>query len=359
MIGERIKEQARQEAEFKRAQATQQAQASTSQGMSNDEAYAMYMASGGRSGSYARALGAAYVPTYSGGGSTASYDVGGMQGISPEFGGYAGGDASDTYAARVVRAGVGIAETLGAGAYNGVVRIAGGVASVPYAIAGGADAGVAVQEGFKERFGYTTQSAGARDVAQVLAPVGAAISSASSTVRNFSESYIGDTATTIVGGVLRRGWRLRGLWPGLRGVQSLVEGANVGLRTSTVISNSRAESFLLKQGMSADRAADFVASFDGPITARMARSGEDFLRYTDVADSKGSFLTKTAFANPASAVDGLYLGPYGDSASLMQPVTSVSRSIVLEGAVAKGGAGIMQTLIVNRNAFHIGTGVRY
>jgi hypothetical protein len=108
--------------------------------------------------------------------------------------------------------------------------------------------------------------------------------------------------------------------------------------------------------MTEDRAADFVASFDGPITVRLVRPGENFLRYTDVADSKGSFLTTTQFANPSEEVDGLYLGPYGNGATLVQPVTSVGRSIVLEGGVANGGAGIQQTLIVNRNAFEIGLG---
>ncbi|MEI7038076.1 hypothetical protein [Fulvimonas yonginensis] len=111
--------------------------------------------------------------------------------------------------------------------------------------------------------------------------------------------------------------------------------------------------------MPEELAADFTASFDGPITARLVRPGEDFLRYTDVADSKGSFLTKTQFANPADAVEGLYLGPYGNGATLMQPVTSTGRSIVLEGGVANGAPGVQQTVIVNRGAFQIGSGTGY
>jgi len=134
---------------------------------------------------------------------------------------------------------------------------------------------------------------------------------------------------------------------------------SAGLRTSAVISAERAESFLTKSGVSAARAKDFVESFDGPITARLVRSGEDFSRYTDVPQSTGSFLTKTQFANPAAAVDGLYLGPYGNGATLVQSVSSTGRSIVLEGGVANGGAGIRQTLVVNRGAFQFGTGVRY
>ena len=99
VTGERIKEQARAEAEFKRQQAAQQAQSSTSQGMSSDEAYAIYMASGGRSGSYARALGSGCAPPYGAGASnvpTMSYDaLGNMTGVSPEFGGYTGGEPSE------------------------------------------------------------------------------------------------------------------------------------------------------------------------------------------------------------------------------------------------------------------------
>ena len=102
-----------------------------------------------------------------------------------------------------------------------------------------------------------------------------------------------------------------------------------------------------------------MTSFNGPITARLVRLGEDFLRYTDIADSKGSFLTKTIFPSPAAAVDGLYLGPYGNNASLMQPVTSSSRNIMFEGGVANGGAGVQQSPIINRGAFHIGRSVGY
>ncbi|HLO65321.1 MAG TPA: filamentous hemagglutinin N-terminal domain-containing protein [Azonexus sp.] len=140
---------------------------------------------------------------------------------------------------------------------------------------------------------------------------------------------------------------------------ALKYGVQAGLRTSATISAEKAQAFLVNNGMSVSRAADFVASFDGPITARLVRSGEDFVRYTDVATSKGSFLTKTIFDNPPAAIDGLYLAPYGNGASLMQPVTSTGRSIVLEGAVANGKVGVRQSVIVNRDAFYFGTGKGY
>lgn len=115
----------------------------------------------------------------------------------------------------------------------------------------------------------------------------------------------------------------------------------------------------MDNGMSASRAADYVASFDGQITTRLADTGEGFFRYTDVADSEGNFLTQTQFSNPPEAVDGLYLAPYGNGASLMQPVTALTQSPVLEGGILNGAPGVQQTLIVNRSAFHFGTGVGY
>ncbi|MGJ3628984.1 hypothetical protein AB5I41_22855 [Sphingomonas sp. MMS24-JH45] len=62
-----------------------------------------------------------------------------------------------------------------------------------------------------------------------------------------------------------------------------------GLRGSSVVSAERADVFLVKNGFTSARAQEFIGSFDGPITARIVRPGEDFLRYTDYAGSSGSF----------------------------------------------------------------------
>jgi hypothetical protein len=48
---------------------------------------------------------------------------------------------------------------------------------------------------------------------------------------------------------------------------SVAQVGKLGLRASTVVSAERAEAFLVKNGFSASRAAEFVGSFDGPITA--------------------------------------------------------------------------------------------
>ena len=140
-------------------------------------------------------------------------------------------------------------------------------------------------------------------------------------------------------------------------VTSTAQLAENGLSRSAVVSTERAEQLLIKYGRTAEQAKDYVASFNGPITARIVSPGENFLRYTDVATSKGSFLTKSVFGSPVEAVEGLYLKPYGNSASLLQDVTASGRSIILEGGVANGSA--QQSLIVNRNAFQFGTGTGF
>ena len=58
-------------------------------------------------------------------------------------------------------------------------------------------------------------------------------------------------------------------------------------------------------------------------------------------------------------MQGLYLGPYGNSATFIQDVTAGSRTIVLEGGVRNGGVGVRQTLIINRDAFQFGKAAGY
>ena len=132
-----------------------------------------------------------------------------------------------------------------------------------------------------------------------------------------------------------------------------------GLRPSAVISVERATQLLVDGGIDSDTAEAYINSFDGPISVRLVQPQEQFLRYTDYPDSAGRFLTNTEFENPAAAVEGLALGPYNNTASLVQTVTAVNPTLVLEGGIAGGGAGIQQTLIVDRSAFEFGTGVEY
>ena len=131
-----------------------------------------------------------------------------------------------------------------------------------------------------------------------------------------------------------------------------------GLRTSTAVTPERAQEFLTKNRLSPERAAGFVESFDGPITARLVRPGEEFGRFTGNPESRGSFLTKSTFGSPSEAVDALNLKPFGNPATYRQPVLSSGRSIVLEGVIKDGALlGTRQTLIINRDAFEFGIGV--
>ncbi|HEY0199051.1 MAG TPA: putative Ig domain-containing protein [Rhodanobacter sp.] len=134
---------------------------------------------------------------------------------------------------------------------------------------------------------------------------------------------------------------------------------NVGLRSSAVISSDRAESFLIKNGIEPDFAKSYIAEMDGDITARLVRPNEDFLRYFDAPKDQGSFLTKTVFDSPSSAVDGLNLGPYGNKADLVQTVTSKGRTIILEAGVKNGGADVRQFLIHDRSVFEFSPGRNY
>lgn len=127
-----------------------------------------------------------------------------------------------------------------------------------------------------------------------------------------------------------------------------------------VVTRDEAEKLLVDGGLSPAKAKDFVSSFDGPITAREVETGEKFLRYTDVADSKGSFFTKSAFESQEAAAQALYLKPYGNNASLVQEVIATKSTTVLEGAVAEGvPPGTVQTLLTDRTGFAIGKGVAY
>lgn len=136
--------------------------------------------------------------------------------------------------------------------------------------------------------------------------------------------------------------------------------ADTGLRTSTTITAERAQEFLIKNHFSPESASGFVGSFDGPITARLVRPGENFGRFTGKPHGSGSFLTKSIFSNPAEAVGALRLGPYGNPATYRQPVVSSGRSIVLEGVIKDGvPPGTRQTLIIDQDAFKFGAGVSF
>jgi hypothetical protein len=111
---------------------------------------------------------------------------------------------------------VGSTELVLSGVYNEAVRIAGGVASIPFALIDGVDAGVAVQRGFKDALGYTPQSAGALAIESTLAPVGQFIDQHALTpAHDFLERNLGDAATTTIVGTTQAGLEIAGLLGGV------------------------------------------------------------------------------------------------------------------------------------------------
>jgi hypothetical protein len=117
---------------------------------------------------------------------------------------------------------LGVTEIVASGIYNQGVKIAGGLASIPYALVDGLDAGVAVQRSFNEAISWTADSDGAQMIARGLAPVGQAVGQVTKAVRGFSEQYLGDGLTTILGTGLQAGIEIAGTMGGLKGAQSLL-----------------------------------------------------------------------------------------------------------------------------------------
>ncbi len=130
-----------------------------------------------------------------------------------------------------------------------------------------------------------------------------------------------------------------------------------GLSKSATVTNMQAEAYLVRNGYTPALAKDYIASFEGPITARIAEPGEQFLRFTGNPQSQGSFLTKTSFSSPQEAVGSLNIQDYGNPATYVQEVTASGRSIVFEGNI-KGGQA-KQSIIINRSKFQFGTGTDY
>jgi hypothetical protein len=154
----------------------------------------------------------------------ASSDTGYPTDLGPEWGGYAGGDASGSYVARSLGAGVGIAETLLGGAYNGVMRVAGGAMStIPYAIGRfDVDGAVAFQQRFSGAVSYESRSPGARDIAEVLSPIGAYMAGKAVDARRAWEPIIGDAGVTAAGVVIEAGLEVSGSVSSLRGLRGVV-----------------------------------------------------------------------------------------------------------------------------------------
>ncbi|AVQ84978.1 hypothetical protein C4F17_28375 [Variovorax sp. PMC12] len=118
---------------------------------------------------------------------------------------------------------VGATEMVLKGAYNYGVRLAGGVASIPYLL-DSVDAAVAVQEGFKERFGAELKSEGARAFGQAMQPVGQWVQgNIVNPVLAYSESKIGIGPTAFLSASAQAGLEIAGVVTGARAAQGFLD----------------------------------------------------------------------------------------------------------------------------------------
>jgi hypothetical protein len=180
----------------------------------------------------------------------------------------------------------------------------------------------------------------------------------------FGDNESRDLFITVSGGPLGAGLVLSEsaavLFGASRSALSAGFATTQGLSRTVVISEARANQIIMKKvGLSFEESSSFVSSFDGPVTATIAEPGEQWLRYTGSAGSKGSFLSRTSFGNPQETVDSLNLRPWGNPATLRQTVTATGRSIVLEGRIKGGVPGVRQTLVMDRDRFHFSVGEPY
>jgi YD repeat-containing protein len=111
----------------------------------------------------------------------------------------------------------GAAEMLAGGFVNQLVRAGAGVASLPPLLLGGVDAAVAVQDEVNAKLQYSLRTEGAQAIAAKLAPVfGFVKSNVVEPSRNFSERYLGDGMTTVLGASLQAGFEIYGTAAGIR-----------------------------------------------------------------------------------------------------------------------------------------------
>jgi hypothetical protein len=195
--------------------------------------------------------------------------------------------------------------------------------------------------------GYYAQNAGTDTAHFVVLQRAEALADANSNaLAYYGIGLPAQLAAEAVTGELAIGAAVKGyrLWTGAEGL---------------AVSNRAAGALLRLKGVGGDDVGAYINSFEGQISVRFAPKGEGWFRYTDRAASQGDFLAKTRFANSEAAVANLHLEKYNNFASLRQDVTSIKRSLVLEGGIKNGGTDITQTLITNRKAFTFGLGQPY
>jgi hypothetical protein len=128
---------------------------------------------------------------------------------------------------------VGIAEKAYAGVHNQVVRIAGGLASIPVALISGVDSAVNMQKAMQESYGYNATSTGAQAIDIALQPMAQRINTVIQEQRGLSEKYYGDGFATVLFSGVEAGLEIAGTVGGIRGAQGMFNaGVNLAARSS-------------------------------------------------------------------------------------------------------------------------------
>ncbi|EJL74989.1 hypothetical protein PMI12_02871, partial [Variovorax sp. CF313] len=213
---------------------------------------------------------------------------------------------------------VGAAELAIGGTYNQVVRIAGGLASIPYTLAG-TDAAVGVQEGFAESWSYSPRSDGAQTIMRGLAPVAQRVSNGLQAARDFTAGYIGDGATTILFAGTQFALEAGATVTGLRTVSSMGEtllasrarglsgsgrSAAVEFAGGTQVYVSDLSHVTGKAAASRNRAIDAIIKEDFPNT-RLTYTPEysPFIGHGVTQEGAGIQIGKNSFSSRASLRD--------------------------------------------------------
>jgi hypothetical protein len=109
-----------------------------------------------------------------------------------------------------------------AGVRNYVVRLVGGLASIPYLI-DSAEAAQAVQENFKDTYGYELKTDQARAFVAAIAPAAEVISEIYQHGRNAAVGVFGEGAVTLAETALQAGMEIIGVVNGGRGLTSAID----------------------------------------------------------------------------------------------------------------------------------------
>jgi RHS repeat-associated protein len=135
-----------------------------------------------------------------------------------------------------------------------------------------------------------------------------------------------------------------------------------GSETGAVpVSRAAAEKFLISNGFTQSDADTVVSSFEGPIQLTLATNIQGpIYRYYSGPGKQGNYAGNTFVCTPEEAKIAYYLPAHNTAQHVVQLAANAAfgQDLVLEGAVRKGGPGVIQYIAYNPSEFVYGVGVR-